>query len=330
MTQHHKGADRRSSVPGGGRYLATVVAIPVMVVVLGLGLLARSWAQVPDVVASHWGSSGVDGTQGRLAFAVTASAVVLGVSLLLAGVAWALPADGRRVMAALVGVMSGFLGTVLYGALLGQSGVADATAATLSPWLFPSGIVVGAALGALAWVLNPVHPRPVSQATAMPADARRIPVADGERLVWFGWTAAGAWVVWAAVGLAALGCLVAVVASPWAALGPALGVALLLLVAHARVVVDADGLRVTSARILPWLRVPVTSIAYAEPSQLHAFREFGGFGLRFRADERAFVTRTGDALRVVQSDGTRTYVSMDEPDEAAAVINALVARRVDA
>lgn len=232
-------------------------------VLVGLALLARSWTQLPGVVASHWGSSGVDGTQSRLAFAVTASAVVLGVSLLLAGVGWVLPGDGRRVLAALVGVMSGFLGTVLYGALLGQRGVADPAAATLAPWLFPLGIVAGAALGLLAWVLNPVRHRPLSAATAVPADAPRIPLADGERLVWFGWTASSPWVACAAVGLGALGCLVAVVASPWAALGPALGVVLLLLVAHARVVVDADGLRVTSAGILPWLRVPLASMAYA-------------------------------------------------------------------
>jgi hypothetical protein len=120
------------------------------------------------------------------------------------------------------------------------------------------------------------------------------------------------------------------VAAPWAAIGPALGIVLLLLVAHARVVVDADGLRVTSAGIVRWLRVPLASVAYAEGSELHAFREFGGFGLRFRTDERAFVTRSGEALRVVQRDGTRTYVSVDGAEEAAAVLNALVTRAVDA
>jgi hypothetical protein len=233
-------------------------------------------------------------------------------------------------MAALVALMSGFLGTVLYGALLSQRGVSDASAATLSPWLFPLGIVVGAVLGAVAWMLNPVLSQPIPVATAMPADAPRIPRAEGERLAWFGWTAAGHWVYWLAAGLAALGCLVAVLASPWAALGPALGVVLLLLVAHARVVVDADGLTVTSAGVVRWLRVPLDAVAYAERSELHAFREFGGFGLRFRAGERAFVTRTGEALRIVQRDGTRTYVSMDDPDEAAAVVNALVAPGLEA
>ena len=196
--------------------------------------------------------------------------------------------------------------------------------------VFVLGALIGAVLGAVAWMLNPVLPRPDSVTPAVPADAPRIPLAEGERLGWFGWTAAGPWVVWLALGLAVVGCFVAVVAAPWAAIGPALGIVLLLLVAHARVVVDADGLRVTSAGIVRWLRVPLASVAYAEGSELHAFREFGGFGLRFRTDERAFVTRSGEALRVVQRDGTRTYVSVDGAEEAAAVLNALVTRAVDA
>ena len=328
-TQHPTSTTRRPRVPGSGRYLATAVALPVIVVVAGLALVAASWSQLPPVVASHWGPNGVDGTQTLGAFTVAAGVLVLGISLLLALVAWVMPGDGRRVMVTTVGVLSGFLGTVLYGSLLGQRGVTDPSAATLSPWLFLLGALIGAALGAVAWRLNPVLPGPDSVDAAMPADAPRIPLGDGERLVWFGWTAAGAWVVWVALALAGLGCLVAVVAAPWAAIGPALGIVLLLLVAHARVVVDADGLRVTSAGIVRWLRVPLPSVAYAERSELHAFREFGGLGLRFKADERAFVTRTGEALRVVQRDGTRTYVSMDGAEEAAAVLNALVTRGVD-
>ena len=329
-TRHSTPTTRRPRVPGTGRYVATVLALPALVVVTGLALVAGSWSQLPAVVASHWGPNGVDGTQTLVAYTVTATAFVVGLSLLLALVAWVMPGDGRRIMATTVGVMSGFLGTVLYGALLGQRGVTDPSTATLSPMVFVLGALVGAVLGAVAWMLNPVLPRPDSVTPAVPADAPRIPLAEGERLGWFGWTAAGPWVVWLALGLAVVGCFVAVVAAPWAAIGPALGIVLLLLVAHARVVVDADGLRVTSAGIVRWLRVPLASVAYAEGSELHAFREFGGFGLRFRTDERAFLTRSGEALRVVQRDGTRTYVSVDGAEEAAAVLNALVTRAVDA
>ena len=146
--------------------------------------------------------------------------------------------------------------------------------------------------------------------------------------MWFGWTASAPWIGWIAVGLVVVGCVVAVTAAPWAAIGPAIAIVILLLSAHPRVVVDADGLHVTSAGFLRWLTVPLSEIAYADRSELHALRDFGGLGLRFRTDERAFVTRSGEALRVVQRDGTRTYVSMDDAADAAAVLNGLVSRDV--
>ncbi|HEU4330435.1 MAG TPA: hypothetical protein VFR40_04905 [Lapillicoccus sp.] len=314
------------TAPGSGRYLATVIGIPVLVVALGLALVAASWAQLAPVVATHWGPNGVDGTQGRLAFTVTAAVIVAILCGLLGLVGWFLPPDGRRVMAAVVGVMGGFLPTVLFGALLGQRGVTDPSQATLSPWLFLVAVLVGAVLGGIAWWANPVQPRPATAPIPVPPDAPRIPLADGERLVWFGWSAPAPWIGWIAVALVVLGCLVAVTAAPWAAIGPAIAIVILLLSAHARVVVDAEGLRVTSAGILRWLRVPLDTVAYADRSELQALRDFGGLGLRFRTDARAFVTRSGPALEVVQRDGTRTYVTMDRPDEAAAVLNGLVSR----
>ena len=314
--------------PGRGRYLLTVLGLPVLVVGVGLVLAAASWSQLPPVVASHWGPEGVDGTQGRLAFTVSAAVIVTVIGGLLGLAGLLLPPDGRRVMAAVVGALSGFLGTVLFGALIGQRGVPDASAATLSSWVFVLGLVAGALLAVLAWLLNPVPPRPHLPPVAVPPDAPRLPVAEGERLVWFGWTASAPWIGWIAVGLVVVGCVVAVTAAPWAAIGPAIAIVILLLSAHPRVVVDADGLHVTSAGFLRWLTVPLSEIAYADRSELHALRDFGGLGLRFRTDERAFVTRSGEALRVVQRDGTRTYVSMDDAADAAAVLNGLVSRDV--
>jgi hypothetical protein len=282
------------------------------------------------MLASHWGPDGVDATQERLGFTLTSSVILVVLSLLLAGMGWLLPADGRRLMAVVDGATSGFVGVVLFGAILGQRGVTDPAQATLSPWLFVASAATGTVLGAVAWTLNPVLARTARTVTGMPSDAPRIPAGASERLVWFGWTASGRWVVWVCLGLVVLGWVVAVIAAPWATIGPALGIVLVLLSARARVAVDADGLRVTSAGVLPWFRVPLDTVAYADRSELRALREFGGLGLRFRPGARAFVTRTGEALRVVQRDGTQTYVSMDEAEEAAAVLNTLVRRAVDA
>src|SRR5690242_6767958 len=98
--------------PGSGRYLGTVIGIPILVVGLGLVLVASAWDQLPPVVASHWGPDGVDGTQDRLAFTVTASAITLGICLLLGAFGWLLPPDGRRVIVAVVGGLGGFLATL--------------------------------------------------------------------------------------------------------------------------------------------------------------------------------------------------------------------------
>lgn len=315
---------RRPRPPGSRRYLATAFGIPALVVAVGVGLVAASWSQLPTVVASHWGPDGVNATQGRLAFSVTATAITLALGWFLGLVGWLLPPDGRRVTAAVVGVMSGFLATLLFGALLGQRGLTDPRDATLSPWAFVAAVLVGGVLGAVAWLVNPVSRRAQTVPIPVPRDVPRLPLADGERLVFFGWTAAARWVRWIVLGLVVLGCVVAVTAAPWAAVGPALAIVLVLLSAHARVVIDPDGLQVTSAGVLRWLHVPLADVAYADRSELQALRDFGGLGLRFRTDERAFLTRSGEALRIVQQDGTRTYVSMDDSSEAAAVLNSLV------
>ena len=330
MTTQPSTPTRRGQEPGGARYLATVLGLPAVVLVTGL-----AWWPGPGRCSRRWWPATGDPTASmghRIGSASPSPPrlILVVLSLLLAGVGWLLPADGRRLMAVVVGATSGFVGVVLFGAMLGQRGVADPTQATLSPWLFVASVVTGTLLGAVAWALNPVLPRPDLTDNAMPSDAPRIPAGAGERLVWFGWTASGRWVVWVCLGLVALGWVVAVIASPWATLGPVLGIVLVLLSARARVVVEADGLRVTSAGVLPWLRVPLDTVAYAERSELQAFREFGGLGLRFRPGARAFVTRSGEALRLVQRDGTRTYVSMDDAEEAAAVLNTLVRRGVDA
>ena len=83
--------------------------MPAVVLVSGLGLVAWFWSQLPVTLASHWGPDGVDGTQDRLSFTLTTSVILVVLSLLLAWMGWLLPADGRRLMAAVVGATSGFV-----------------------------------------------------------------------------------------------------------------------------------------------------------------------------------------------------------------------------
>lgn len=326
--QESSGRTQTTQSAANRRYLVTALSIPVVAAGIGLATVAGVWSSLPEVVASHWGPGGVNATQGRVAFTVTATVVVLGIGLLLAAAGWFTPADGRRTVLTLVGATTGFLGVVLYGALVGQRGVTDATQAELPGLLFVAGIVAAVVIGAGARALAPRPTPPPADRPTLPAAAPTVPLADGERVAWFGHTASARWIDWVCVALVALACLCAVIASPWAAIGPVLGIALVLLLARARVTVDSGGLRVTSMGFLTWLSVPIDTVAYAERSSLTAFKEFGGLGMRYRKDARAFVTRTGEALLVVGQDGTRTYVSMDDSASAAAVLNTLSRRSV--
>ncbi len=314
------------------RFVVTVVAVPVLVVAAGMAVALASRSQLPAVVASHWGPNGVDATQSVDAYLGSSALAVLGVAALLGGAGWFTPPDGRRWLATLVAALAGLLGTLVYGLLLLQRGVTDPSTATAPGGVFVVGALAGAGLGGLAWAVNPVDPvDPVTPWRAgdrptLPGHAPVLATSPGERVAWVGHTAAPRWLGWVCVALVALACFCAVVASPWAALGPALGIVLVVLVMRAVVVVDQHGLRVTSAGVLTWLTLPLDQVAHAEPSSLTAFREFGGLGMRYRPDARAFVTRTGEALRVTQPDGSRTYVSMDDADQAAAVLNTLARR----
>lgn len=308
------------------RYLVTVVGLPVTVVVAGTALAMAVRGSLPDVLASHWGATGVDATQSFTAYVTSAGVAVLGLSALFAVLGWFMPGDGRRWMATMVAAMSGLLGTLFYGLLLRQRGLTDPFTATAPGVMFAAAAGVAALAGWAAWALNPYAPVQPAHRTAPPDDAPTLAADPSERIAWLGHTAGAPWLGWVCLGLVALACFCAVVASPWAALGPGAAIALTVGMMRAKVVVDELGLRVSSGGILTWLTVPMAQVGYAEPSSLTAFREFGGLGMRYRKGARAFVTRSGEALLVVHQDGTRSYVSMDASDEAASVLNTLARR----
>ena len=56
--------------------------------------------------------------------------------------------------------------------------------------------------------------------------------------------------------------------------------------------------------------------------------DFGGWGLRQGlSGETAVITRTGPALVLTRTDGAVLRVSMDDPEEPAAVMSTLLDRR---
>lgn len=320
------GASASRATEGRGRYAVTVGGFVVVVVLAGTLVALSRWPTLPGVVASHWGPSGVDATQSKMAFTVSMGGLGLGLGLFLGVLGWFLPAEPRRILAALVGLSTGFIGIVGYGALLAQARLSDPSRATIPALTVLVGVVVSLLAAVVLWRLNP--PPPVIRRGAgepLSPGAATVPAAATERVVWLGHASPSTGLTVSMVVLLGAVAVVSGIANPWAAI-PALVIgALILLLLHARVVIDEFGVRVTSAGI-PWLRVRLAEIRDADHRDIVPLRDFGGLGMRYRSDRRGWVIRTGDALELHQADGTSTFVSLDHADQAAAVVNTLVAR----
>ena len=119
---------------------------------------------------------------------------------------------------------------------------------------------------------------------------------------------------------------VAVSVSPWLWLVAGLVGGLMVAVTSARVVVDRDGVRVSTLG-LSWSRIPIERVASAEVGQVSALGDFGGWGWRIGRDgRRGFVTRSGEALVVHRRGEPDVLVTVDDARGAAAVVNTLAAR----
>lgn len=311
------------------RWVAMAAGLALLAVIAGTGLGLALRSSLPDEVASHYGSDGVDGTQPLTGYLVTAGMVLVVLTVILALVAAVVPADGRRILGAIHAWVVGLIATVMYGSLVGQRGLADARQAPNPGRWLAIGALLGAVLAVPIWrALRPAAPPPPPPAhrDPLPDGAPRLAAGASERLAWLGRTpwASGAVIVVALTSV--LTVVLAVAVDPWVAVIPAVttvGVAGML---QARVSIDAAGLRVRSFGRLTWIVLPVEQVRSATVEEISPLRDFGGFGLRYRPHGRGFVTRGGRALRVDTYDDTSTWVTIEDAEQAAAVLNTLVSR----
>jgi len=320
--------DRRSR-DGMGRWALTVGGFAVASVAIGTVLLASRWSQIPAIVATHWGpGGGVDATQSRSSFVLTTALFLLGLTAFFALIARNLPSDGRRLLAATASGTAALIAVLTYGTVLTQAGLSDPYKAVISARVIVAAVVLVVVTATALWRLNPLPPPAVRAPGAnLSTDARTIDAAPGERLVWVGRSAPAGWlmgilgVIFAAATAASW-----VAGGGWTAVIPLAAGALTVVMLSARVVINDNGIRVASAGI-PWLRVPLDEVRGASGSSINPFVDFGGFGMRYGRSKRGFVTRKGEALLLEQADGTKTYVSINHADQAAAVVNTLLRRR---
>lgn len=300
-------------------------------------LLAWIVPGLPDPVATHFG---LDGTADGYSSSGTVLAIGLGIPAAAAGLlvtmTWSRrrPPEGLRwILGIPVGVVWG-LGSLLIGMLLPQRGLADAANAAIPGWVVAGAAVIGVAATFIASRL--VEPAETSTATAAaPSHLERAEFPDPGTALWRGETPTGLVVI--ALGVAiAMGAVVAGLLIDWwfAVIMLALAV---LPVAAMRFTVTIGPATIRVAGLLagwPRLVIGMGTVTAAESSWLSPVEllKLGGYGIRIKPglSTTAVATRSGPALQLSRTDGSTVVITLDRPDEAAAVINTLLDRRADA
>lgn len=312
------------------RRSTTLLALGLPLVVLGTAAaVAWSWKDaLPDPVATHWGTDGVDGFS-SLGEAV---AVLLVIGAATAIGLWALAwragtaTSARRTVNGMNTWLALFLSGILLGTLHAQRGLSDAADVGPVGGAIALALLVATVGGAIAALVTPAeHTGPTDDPVA--PGASRLPLGEDERAVWFRRTRSGAGA--AVVALATLGAAAAAVATDqWWMLLVALALLALSAATFSWVVrVDATGLTASSTLGVPRTHVPLDEVVEARATTVRCFRDFGGWGWRTALDGRTgIVLRSGDALEVTRSGGSVLVVTVDDAATGAALLNTLAAR----
>jgi len=299
--------------------LRKLLALGLIFLPLAGVLVAVLLADMPDPVPSHWNIRGeVDRTMGLTVFTVLSLVLTGGAALVAVGFA---RAERPRLGVTAFAFAAYLMGSLAVLTTVVASGAASAEQVDLA-WPGVAGSVAVVLLGpGLVWLLWP-EPAAV-EADGPAADLPRLDLAPGERVVYITEVRSRGFLL-LAVGCAVIGLVLAT------AVDLLIGSAVLavtvagLMLQRATVRIDAEGLRVgfgPGVRVL----VPLADIKHAAPAQIRPM-EWGGWGYRVIPGRRGVILRGGPGLVLNLVDGTRFAVTVDDPRDAAAVLNGLVAR----
>jgi hypothetical protein len=91
--------------------------------------------------------------------------------------------------------------------------------------------------------------------------------------------------------------------------------------------VDDRGLRIRSVLGIPVVHVPLDQVTSADVTDVQAFSQYGGWGIRLALNGRiGVIVRSGEALEVHRRKGLDVVVTVDDAGSAAALLNGLVQR----
>jgi hypothetical protein len=311
--------------------LTTLLSLAVLA---GGWLLANGWrGELPDPVASHWGTGGhpngfssLDGVLRVMLIGGLALVLLFGaITLFLGQTGWA-----RRVGAAGAVWSAVFLTTLVVGSLSVQRGVSDAAQA---PDIGGVTLVAFGASLAAAVLVGLVVPGDPHLPTRAPIDPSAPRLDLGPR---FGPTppaftahvsSPAALILGLVTGLLIIG--LAGVLRAWGLLVVGLvPVAVVASFSAAGVRVDDQGLTVRSPLGWPRFHVPLDEVVRADTITVRALRDFGGWGYRLGRHGRVgIVLRSGEALLVERTGGRSLAVTVDGAANAAALLNTLADRQ---
>lgn len=303
---------------------------------------------LPDPIAIHFGTSGAaDGSAPLWVHVLTMGVFVVVSSLILVWAAWR-PSSSLGVEAALATFIGALFSIVSAQVILSNRDLDSWRDATIGG----SGVVWGAVVGSLAAGLAVAgmvrHAARLDTGETTPA----VPVAPGERVAWIG--RSSSWQFGAgAVFLVFLGTVLTLTLSASRAAGIAVLFAGLAMVCFMSVTVTVSdaGVRVRAGALRwPGVTLPLAEIeaarhvedfnpmrdgarlSSAEGARGTRFLNLGGVGWGYRGSLRLFgaaawVLGRGPALELDLVDGKRFIVTVDGAEQAAALVNGLLARQ---
>ncbi|MGN0063280.1 MAG: hypothetical protein ACI379_03480 [Nocardioides sp.] len=280
-------------------------------------------ADVPDPLPTHWGPRGeVDGTASLFDFTVV---FALFTTVFAAG-GLACLALLRRVVPAVVGVVSGawtawVMATTYAAVLSGSAGAATVEEVDLSPVTLVFAILlVPTLVAAVTWLLVPFSPRRQGPVATPPSSVQLRP---DERVTWVG-QSSSPWLLLAGVVLVVAAVATVFVLWPVAVV---LGVAAFVVAWVHRIMVRVDNAAVTVAwgpARWPRVTVPLGEVTAAHPALIEPLA-WGGWGYRVTPRGHAAVVRRGPGLVLSRREGSPFAVTVDSPEVAADLVNAMVA-----
>ncbi|MGV8857426.1 DUF1648 domain-containing protein [Rhodoglobus sp.] len=302
------------------------VVVPLLITLVGAFVMALWIPELPNPVASHWGTSGPNGYTTAGGIIALPLLITLAFAAFTAIVSWkGAPQGGllwaHKILIATSVFLAVLLTVISAGSLAIQRGLESATSVGDIGGIMLAAFVIAPVLGFFAWLMLPAAETITSTAVA----AEPITGSDTQRVHFSTSTRLGPGVVViAVVALVALGLALAIqaVSNPAELLLPAsIGIIVIALAVSTlswRVTIDHRGLRVRSAMGWPRTTIAPDQIDSVAVVDVNPIGEFGGYGWRWAPDGRSgIVLSKGEAIQVTRMNGKKFIVTMHDAQRGA-------------